>query len=143
MKNYNKNQILTYSYYDPRLRFFFHSDETFNLDDVTDFEDMSSDIYKTELLNLFNIQDIDSLTNDKLLSLEEFINNTDMKVVLTKMNALCENQGLCAHNSLAILLSYDYLFLTHKCICDLLCNKSSLKKSLDKLLNYIDLNSNK
>jgi len=143
MNNYNKYQILTYSYYDPRLRFFFHSDETFNLDDVTGFEDMACDIYKSELLNLFNIQDIDSLTNDKLLVLEEFINKSDMKIVLTKMNALCENQGLSAHNSVPILLSYDYLFLTHKCISSLLCNNTYFKQYLDKLLNYIDLNSNK
>jgi hypothetical protein len=55
MDNYESNIVLTYTYYDPKLRERFHKNDKFNIEDVADMEDMRDFIYQSELMRTFNI----------------------------------------------------------------------------------------
>lgn len=138
ISNYNTDYIVTYSYYDKFLRENFHSDEVFDINDVIEFEDLSNEIYRVELLTVFNITDIDHLTNKYLMDFEDYIKNTNMKKILPVIDIFCQNRVFICDTPISILFSYDYFFLTHKCIQSLYYNNlNEFDKYLDKLIEYI------
>jgi hypothetical protein len=101
-ETYNKDFLLTYFYYDKHLRKFVF-DNKFNEEDVTEFEDMSSDIYRAELLEVFGIEKISEIGK----CLDE---------VLTNYPQLSELANSELQGDPVLLFSYDYFFYTHQCI---------------------------
>lgn len=142
---YNADFLITYSYYDPNLRTQFHTDELFDIDDVTDMEDMCDFIYNSEVLNAFNITSPDQLSYDIITRLENAISSTNFHSAIVKMNQVCDNTGMSIEHGLPLLLSYDYFFLTHNCLRSLKQNNMINVDScdLDKLLAYIESKQDK
>jgi hypothetical protein len=124
---YNTELICTYSYYDPYLRNIYHVDDKYDVNDVQEFEDLSELIYRSELLKAFGftIEEVESedmkFNNEKILELYNKLNKHEefmefIKKIKQKYNYDDLETGFIT------LFSYDYFFLTHNCVCDLLKN---------------------
>jgi hypothetical protein len=139
---YNSKLICTYSYYDPILRKH-HSDITYDLDDVTGFEDIAEIIYQAELLRVFNIDPVDKSLDDS---------NEDIKLEITilyklisshqKMNECMKTAASLMISDdlelgLMVLYSFDYFFLTHKCVSDFLETGEISEKNMNDLFNEV------
>jgi hypothetical protein len=139
---YNSKLICTYSYYDPILRKH-HSDITYDLDDVTGFEDIAEIIYQAELLRVFNIDPIDKSLDDS---------NEAIKLEITILYKLISSQQKmieCMKTAaslmisddlelgLMVLYSFDYFFLTHKCVSDFLETGEISEKNMNDLFNEV------
>ena len=142
---YNSKLICTYSYYDPILRKH-HSDITYDLDDVTGFEDIAEIIYQAELLRVFNIDPVDKSLDDS---------NEDIKLEITilyklisshqKMNECMKTAASLMISDdlelgLMVLYSFDYFFLTHKCISDFLETGEISEENMNNLFNEVHKN---
>ena len=142
---YNSKLICTYSYYDPNLRKH-HSDITYDLDDVSGFEDIAEIIYQAELLRVFNIDPIDKSLDDS---------NEDIKLEITILYNLISSQQKmieCMKKAaslmisddlelgLMILYSFDYFFLTHKCVSDFLEMGEISEQNMNNLFNEVHKN---
>ena len=142
---YNSKLICTYSYYDPILRKH-HSDITYDLDDVTGFEDIAEIIYQAELLRVFNIDPVDKSLDDS---------NEDIKLEITILYKLISSQQKmieCMKTAaslmisddlelgLMVLYSFDYFFLTHKCISDFLETGEISEENMNNLFNEVHKN---
>jgi hypothetical protein len=131
--SYNRNTIITYPFYDAKLRRFLK--DKFDLKDVNEFEDLSEFIYQNEFMNTFNLGSsnehtpIDILTT--LFGEIKLLNCHKMNDILK----LLKEQYLCLNedDAFVYLFSYDYFFLTHKCICDFLNEGEISKENLDNL----------
>jgi len=143
---YNSQFICTYSFYDATLRNCYHTNERYDLEDVEEFEDLAELIYKTDLLRAlqFTVDEVESagnnvcFNNDKLLELYDIV-KVDVEfmesIEKSREKHLCED----LESGFVTLFSYDYFFLTHKCICDILNdgkvvgdNINRLKKALEE-----------
>lgn len=142
---YNSKLICTYSYYDPNLRKH-HSDITYEIEDVSGFEDIAEIIYQAELLRVFNIDPIDKSLDDS---------NEDIKLEITILYNLISSQQKmveCMKKTaslmisddlelgLMILYSYDYFFLTHKCVSDFLEMGEISEQNMNNLFNEVHKN---
>jgi|LauGreDrversion2_2_1035103.scaffolds.fasta_scaffold289515_1 hypothetical protein len=99
---YKKDFLLTYFYYDKHLRQYVF-DTKFNEEDVKEFEDMSSDIYRAELLEVFGIECITEI-------------GKHLNEILTSYPQLSELADSELQSDPVLLFSYDYFFYTHQCI---------------------------
>jgi hypothetical protein len=128
---YNTKLVCTYSFYDPNIRSLYHADEKFDLEDVEEFSEMSDLIYKSELLKALGVsfndvnctsREIDfNVINEKLTDLFSLVKSD---VYLMNCIRMLKNKNLMiTENNLddlfIFLFSYDYFFLTHKCICEI------------------------
>jgi hypothetical protein len=124
---YNSQFVCTYSFYDSNLRNSYHGDEKFDLEDVEDLEDLAELIYKTDLLKAmqFTVDEVERsgdnvcFNNEKLLQLYDIV-KSDVEfmecIEKSREKHSCED----LESGFVTLFSYDYFFLTHKCICDIL-----------------------
>jgi hypothetical protein len=139
---YNSKLVCTYSYYDPNIRVRYHSNEKFDLEDVDGFEDLSEMIYQTELLKAlgFSSGEIDNgklidfnLKSELLTDLCNKMKDNDIRflecIESVREKHICED----LESGFIILFSYDYFFLTHKCICDLLTSGQISDESIIRL----------
>ena len=93
-------------------------------------------MYKEDLINIFYLKESDSFDclNDILSYIYEKVkNNLDLKECMdlsaSRLLSKDEQFGLC------ILYSYDFMYLTHPLICELL--ETGVIKSCEKLKNTI------
>uniref|UniRef100_A0A6C0HYW5 Uncharacterized protein n=1 Tax=viral metagenome TaxID=1070528 RepID=A0A6C0HYW5_9ZZZZ len=117
--SYNSKFICTYNYYDPSLTNTIEKSKL-NLEDCEDLEDMSDYLYKTELLQIFGCKEFDSSVIDGVIS--------EIFLKLSLHDELKECMRIVASHFLSedldvgftALFSYNFMFLTHRCICDFL-----------------------
>ena len=130
--NYNTKYMCTYAFYDPELRLF--CSEKFDLEDVAEFEEMSDDIYRSELLNIFNLKTI----NDKEAetSMTALFNILKIDDFFLKCSTILSAED--PEYGFSTLFSYDTLFLWHPCICEYFekgqVSELNKKRLLDKIL---------
>jgi len=115
----------------------YYNDDLFmETDNITDDEkDYVRDIiYKEDLLHVFDIVDCDDINifnlviselYDNLASSEEL--KECMRITASKLISEDEQLGLC------ILYSYDFMYLTHKCVSSFLENGTILPQYLKEL----------
>jgi len=142
---YNSQFVCTYSFYDAKLRDLYHKDEKYDLEDVEEFEDLSELVYKTDLLRAlqFTVDEVESsgdnicFNNEKLFQLYDVL-----KVDSGFMECIEKSTGkhLCedSESGFIALFSYDYLFLTHKCICDIINEGNSSVNSINRLKRALE-----
>ena len=145
---YNSKLITTYSFYDHSLRKH-HADIKYDIDDVVGFDEIAEIIYQAELLRVFNIDTIDKNLDD---------NNEEIKQEITILyNLLLSEPRMveCMKTTasfmlsddlelgLMILYSYDYFFLTHKCVCDFLETEKISEHNMDALFNEVHKDTTK
>lgn len=117
----------------------YHKDDVFlDTDDVTDeMKDYIRDLlYREDLAEIFGISGIEDfdVLDKELVQLHKKIGEicTDdfrscVRDAAAKLMSTDEVTGLC------ILFSYDYLYITHKCIADLLREEKMDKKDISIL----------
>jgi len=139
MYNYNSKFISTYGFYDTNLRQY--CSEKYDLNDVNEFEDMSELIYQSELLQIFNIPSEKLDPDFNIEKIIDLYNNIKLNLEFNKCIEKIKKIHVCENFEIGfmILFSYDYFFLTHKCICDFLntgkiCDEyiSDLNKLINK-----------
>lgn len=134
---YNLQFICTYSFYDPELREKFHSEDNINLDDVKDFEELSDIIYQADLLRALGFTEVDFTSNIEFNEAQileiynQLKNHADFLSCIEK----AKNKHLCEdlEAGFVFLLSYDYFFLTHKCLCEYLTSGNISDANIDTL----------
>ena len=125
---YNSKFICTYSYYDPAF-LPYHTKEKYDLEDVNDLEDMADIIYKHELLYVFGSTSIHNnsvisnndtdyyFSHDNITNLYNIIKEDPLlQKCIERIMSVYFYQDIVV--AFIVLFSYDYFFLTHRCICD-------------------------
>lgn len=104
----------------------YHRDDIFlETDDVTDYEKeyIRDILYKEDLINIFNIDN-----NDNFEELNYILSEINVKVKdYEPLNQIMKKTAsiLLSENTelgLYILFSYDYMYISHKCISEYLEN---------------------
>ena len=137
---YNTKMICTYYYYDTELKKkipseFIVSDSKVeqNNSDICDL------IYQTDYLQIFGLVEFDYNTiNTEIQKIYE-IDGMKSNAKLQKCMKKAANMFLSEDLELGFmaLFSYDYLFATHLCICDVLEKGSIQDKHLDLLSKLV------
>jgi hypothetical protein len=136
---YNSQFISTYSYYDPNLRNKFHSEENIALDDVKEFEELSEIIYRADLLRAFGftVEDLEAKIELELNAelIHELYSQFNVHPSFAECIEKAKNKHLCEdlEYGFIALFSYEYFFLTHKCICEKLNNGNIAEGSIANL----------
>ena len=142
---YNSQFISTYSYYDPELRDKFHSEENINLDDVKNFEELCDVIYQADLLRAFGftVEDLDAEIELNAELMHELYNQFNVHPSFAECIEKAKNKHACEdlETGFVVLFSYDYFFLTHKCICEYLTTENISHENIDNLKRVLDQNS--
>ena len=139
---YNSQFISTYSYYDPELRDKFHSGENIELEDVKGFEELSEIIYQADLLRAFGftVADLEAEIEFNTTLMHELYNQFKIHPSFAECIEKAKNKHLCEDLEAAFvtLFSYDYFFLTHKCICEYLKDNNIVEESINNLKRALD-----
>lgn len=137
---YNVKVVCSYSYYDNELLPFCPIEITKdvikeNVDEFMREEEISHALYQANLLECFNLTEFsESIINkeiEKLYSI--FKAHERFKKCMKKVANFYMSEDCSI--GLMLLFSYDYLFLTHVCICEYLETKEM--QTLNKLEEYI------
>lgn len=113
---------------------------TYNLlNDENDENGLRDDLYRSQLLQAFNMNELDfeskfdtilSYVNDCLLKANKGI------IILNKMKD--KNHFPFEGMELVILFSYDYFYLTHNCLIDLLNDGDIKDENYNMLIQKIE-----
>lgn len=101
----------------------------------------SDTLYRKDLLYAFNIEDLDFEKHEKEINSEMFL--LFDKMINHKKFLECINGSCSVFSSedkfigFAILMSYDFLHLTHPCICEFLENESISDDKINALFDVI------
>jgi len=138
---YNTKMICTYYYYDPELKKKIPEELIVsNLDIVEEQDDDICDlIYQTDYLQIFGVVEFDYKTINtemkKIYETEGVKTNAKLQECMKKVANMFLREDL--ELGFMALFSYDYLFSTHLCICDVLENGSIQEKHLNLLSNLV------
>lgn len=134
--------ICTYYYYDTELKKKIPPElivSDLNLQVEQDNDDVCDLIYQTDYLQMFHLTEFDYNTINtemkKIYEIEEVKSNAKLQKCMKKVASMFLSEDL--ELGFMILFSYDYLFATHLCICDVLENGSIQEKHLDLLVNLV------
>jgi hypothetical protein len=140
---YNTKMICTYYYYDAELKKKIPGEfADLNLDLQVEEEnvDICDLIYQTDYLQIFGLVEFDyhaiNTEIQKIYQIDGVKSNTTLQECMKKAASMFLSEDL--ELGFMNLFSYDYLFATHLCICDVLENGSIQEKHLillTKLLN--------
>jgi len=133
--------ICTYYYYDSELKEKV-PDEFINLN--LEVEQQNADIcdliYQTDYLQIFNLVEFDYNTINtemkRIYELSGVKSNAKLQECMKKVANMFLSEDL--ELGFMVLFSYDYLFATHLCICDVLENGSIEEKHLELLSNLLN-----
>jgi len=124
----------------------YHTNEVFlETDEVTEDEKkfIRNCIYRQELLNLFDLEEFDEdLMNQRMDFLYKKIeSDLDFQVILEKLQ---DTYFLRSKEvSFTLLFSFDYLYMTHACFCDLFEYGKIEEEHKLSILDSIQKNHNK
>uniref|UniRef100_A0A6C0DGJ6 Uncharacterized protein n=1 Tax=viral metagenome TaxID=1070528 RepID=A0A6C0DGJ6_9ZZZZ len=133
--------ICTYYYYDPELKKKIPKELIVsNLDFVEEQDDDICDlIYQTDYLQIFGVVEFDYKTINtemkRIYETDGVKTNARLQECMKKVANMFLSEDL--ELGFMALFSYDYLFLTHLCICDVLENGSIQEKHLNLLTNLV------
>ena len=139
---YNTKMICSYYYYDSELKKKIPMDLfSFNLDlDVEqDNAHICDLIYQTDYLQIFGLVefDYDKINTEmkKIYELPSVKSNTILQKCMKNAASMVLSEDL--ELGFMALFSYDYLFATHLCICDVLEKGVIQEKHLELLTNLV------
>ena len=94
-------------------------------------------LYRQDILNIFDIEEFDEkIINTSICQLYEKVKQNEAIKQLTEL--LGKQFGLDEGiTGLIIMYSFDYLYLTHKCVCQFLESGSILPEDLNELQKLI------
>jgi hypothetical protein len=134
---YNSKHICTYQYYDSKFK-----DTTPNnliiTEEVEQCEDSADLIYKSDMLQAFNLTEYDDYKiEEEMKSLFEILkNNEKMVECMTKLAHRFVTEEL--EFGMMLLFSYDTFFATHLCICDVIESGEICEDKMNLLIKLIN-----
>jgi len=101
--------------------------------------DLTDDLYRSQLLQAFNLNTLDSDYIDKLFIYlnKILISNERGNIILTKMKS---NNIYPIEDVLVLLFSYEYFHLFHNCLIDLINNNYITDEKFNLLIHQIENN---
>jgi hypothetical protein len=132
---YNTKVVCTYNYYNPELPVFKSLKDTSDID--PDMEDVSSELYKSEFLQLFGLETFDNTIIQNTMSevLDKIKDYPPFLSCLQKGAAKVMSQDIQV--GFMILYSYHYFYITHLCVIEFLEKGSISEDKTAFLLNAI------
>jgi hypothetical protein len=124
--------------YNTKIACTYHTPEVFlETDQVNESEKefIRNVIYRQELLDIFGKEDFtENEMTYEISELYKRVNNCDkLKQCMRKASEKFINQNDNEETGLLILFSYDYMYLTHLCICEFLEKGEVSEESINKL----------
>lgn len=103
------------------------------LETVSIQEDIRNEIYQIELLTILGIEEYDeNCMNKSIHELYERVKDSkELTECMTKLAGMFMSEDL--ELGLMILFAYDYMYLSHTCICEWLDNGKITEESIKKL----------
>jgi hypothetical protein len=142
---YNSQFICTYSFYDTALRNKYHSQDKFDLEDVEEFADFSDLIYQADLLKAFCYSSAEVETGKieftlKMDLLMELYDKIIIDPGFLHCVELAKTKHVCEDNKMGftVMFSYDYFFLTHKCVSEFLNSGEISIKTINDLKTALE-----
>jgi hypothetical protein len=137
---YNTKMICTYFYYDAELKKKIPEEFTdLNLEVDQENADICDLIYQTDYLQIFGLVEFDynTINNEirKIYEIPGIKSNTTLQKCIKKAANLFLSEDL--ELGFMALFSYDYLFSTHLCICDIMEYGSIQEKHLVLLTKLV------
>ena len=125
--------------YDTHLSLTYHTSEVFlETDEISDDEKdfIRNCIYRQELLNLFNLEEFDpsQIYQEVRLVYDEIEFHDEFQYLLEKVE---EKFLLEKEDCFLLLFSFDYLHMTHLCLCDYFTTGKIEQEHLVSLLDSI------
>jgi len=106
-----------------------------SLPEITDHEQylIQQKLYKQDILSIFFLDEFDETQlNESIYQLYEHLNHTDkLKSVCLKAASLVMSMN--EEMGFLVLFSFDYLYATHACICDMLKSGIISDKNMTRL----------
>jgi len=138
---YNTKMICTYYYYDAELKKKIPQELTdLNFDFEQQPDDICDLIYQIDYLQIFGVVEFDynSINTEmkRIYEIDGVKSNPTFQECIKKAANMFLSEDL--ELGFMVLFSYDYLFATHLCICDVLENGSIQEKHLDLLSNLLN-----
>ena len=131
---YNTKMICTYYYYDAELKKNIPLDilSTFHLDVEQQNGDVCDLIYQADYLQIFGLMEFDYETINteirKIYEIPGVKSNAKLQECIKRAANMFLSEDL--ELGFMVLFSYDYLFATHLCICDIMEYGSIQEKHL-------------
>ena len=127
----------------------YKSDDIFcETDTVNDFEKafIETTIYKNDVMNIFNISNCDDgITDNIVKELHNMLKDVPSMVEIIAMAAATITNNSSVDSALGstsnsdtelgiiVLMSYDYLYLFHPCVCDIISNATCIDININCL----------
>jgi hypothetical protein len=103
-------------------------------DDINDAEKdfIRNCIYRQDLLNLFGLEIFDENVINK--NIDKIYNKIKTNAEMLKcVSTIGEQLGVNNDTSFMILYSFDYMYLTHKCVTEILVNGEISQETISQL----------
>jgi hypothetical protein len=134
---YNSKHICSYQYYDSKFEDFMPSNQNVGIE-VDKCEDSADLIYKSDMLQVFNLTEYDdSKIEQEMISLFEILkNNEKMVECMKKLAHRFVTEEL--EFGMMLLFSYDTFFATHLCVCDIIEKGEVAEDNINILVKLIN-----
>ena len=105
--------------------------------DINNMNDISDDLYRSQFLQAFQLKNWNEvLINQTLDLLQKLLEDNDnVKLILKTMKE--QSQFPIENVEIMLLCSYDYFYLFHNCVIELINNKSISENTLKLLIDKI------
>lgn len=138
---YNTKCICSYYYYDTemkkKIQYVSFIEQVNNVDEEN--SDICDLIYQSDYLQIFGLVEYNDIAINaeikKLYENDLVKTNVKLKECMKKTASMFLSEDL--ELGFMVLFSYDYLFATHLCICDILENKEIQDKHLNLLAKLV------
>jgi hypothetical protein len=128
---YNTKYICTYNDSD----IFLESEKNQLNNDEKEF--VMNALYRTDLLNIFNIEEFNEDVFDRIISelYTKLYNNSELSMLMERLAG--GFMSIDKEFGLMILYSFDFLYLTHPCVCEFLEKGKISNNNMNTLKNAI------
>ncbi len=134
---YNSKHICTYQYYDSKFKNDIPVSMRFT-EEVEECEFSSDLIYKSDILQVFNLTEYDDdKIHEEMKNVIEILKNNEKMVDCIKKLAnrfLTEDLEF----GVTLLFSYDTFYVTHLCICDIIEKGDTEEEHINLLIKLIN-----
>ena len=128
---YNTKYICTYNDSD----IFLESEKNQLNNDEKEF--VTNALYRTDLLNIFGVEEFNEDVFYEIISdlYSKIYNNSELSMLMERLAS--RYMSIDKELGLMILYSFDFLFLTHPCVCDFLETGKISEDNINSLKNAI------
>ena len=135
---YNSKHICSYQYYDSKFKDYISTNNNTVTEEVEECEDSADLIYKSDILQIFNLTEYDDAKiEQEMKTLFEILkNNAKMVECMKKLAHRFVTEEL--EFGMMLLFSYDTFFAMHLCVCDIIEKGEVAEDNMNILIKLIN-----